>query len=117
MNQCTQIPKTLKEIKITLPDYKNSNCNLSNSILKNFGIKPLNDTLSLIDPYLEKDYKNVVLLLLDGMGKTIVENHLKEEGAFRTHLAGIYKSVFLPTTVAATTSIRSGLMPIEHSWF
>ena len=41
MNQCTQIPKTLKEIKITLPDYKNSNCNLSNSILKNFGIKPL----------------------------------------------------------------------------
>ena len=41
MNQCTQIPKTSKEIKITLPDYKNSNCNLSNSILKNFGIKPL----------------------------------------------------------------------------
>lgn len=101
---------------MTLPDYKNCIANLPNSILKKFGAEPVGDTLPLLDPYLEKDYDNIVVILLDGMGKTIVERHLAEDGAFRTHLAGIYKSTFLSTTVAATTSMMSGLQPCEHSW-
>ena len=98
------------------PDYKNCIANLPNSILKKLGAGPVGDTLPLADKYLEKDYKNIVLLLLDGMGKSILERHLKEDGAFRSHLAGIYQSVFLSTTVAATTSAMSGLQPCEHSW-
>ena len=102
--------------KMVLPDYKNCIANLPNSILKKFGAEPPGDTLPLIDPYLEKEYENIVVILLDGMGKVIVERHLAEDGAFRSHLAGIYKSTFLSTTVAATTSMMSGLQPCEHSW-
>ena len=98
------------------PDYENCLANVPNSILKYFGVQTVGSTLPLLDKYLEKEYKNVVLLLLDGMGKVIIENHLEEDGPFRSHLAGIYKSVFLSTTVAATTSALSGLQPCEHSW-
>ncbi len=98
------------------PDYENCIANLPNSILKKRGIEPLGKTLPLLDEYLDKDYKNIVVLLLDGMGKAVLEKHLDEDGPFRTHLAGNYKSVFLSTTVAATTSAMSGLQPCEHSW-
>ncbi len=102
--------------KLIWPDYKNCIANLPNSILKKFGAETVGDTLPLLDGYLDKDYKNIVVILLDGMGKSIVEEHLEEDGPFRSHLAGIYDSVFLSTTVAATTSVLSGLQPCEHSW-
>lgn len=98
------------------PDYENCLANLPNSILKYFGLPTVGKTLPLADSYLQKDYKNVVLLLLDGMGKHILENCLEEKGLFRKNLAGTYQSVFLSTTVAATTSAMSGLQPCEHSW-
>lgn len=102
--------------KLVWPDYTNCTANLPNSILKYFGAKTVGDTLPLLDKYLGKEYKNVVVFLLDGMGKTIIERHLSKNGEFRTHLAGIYSSTFLSTTVASTTSIISGLQPCEHSW-
>ena len=102
--------------KLVWPDYENCIANLPNSILKKWGIEAVGETLPLADKYLEKDYKNVVVLLLDGMGKVILEELLDENGPFRSHLAGGYKSVFLSTTVAATTSAMSGLQPCEHSW-
>ena len=108
---CENIQKNL-----VWPDYKNCIANLPNSILKKFGVETVGDTLPLLDSFLKKDHKNIVVILLDGMGKAIIENHLEENGPFRSHLAGIYKSVFLSTTVAATTSIMSGLQPCEHSW-
>ncbi len=98
------------------PDYDNCLANLPNSILKYFGLPTVGKTLPLADRYLQKDYKNVVLLLLDGMGNHILENCLEEKGLFRKNLAGTYQSVFLSTTVAATTSAMSGLQPCEHSW-
>ncbi len=102
--------------KLVFPDYKNCIANLPNSILRKFGTETVGDSLPMLDRYLEKDYKNIVVVLLDGMGKSIIERHLDADGAFRSHLAGIYTSVFLSTTVAATTSVMSGLQPCEHSW-
>ena len=75
------------ENKIVLPDYKNCIANLPNSILKKLGLPTNGDTLPLLDKYLQKEYKNVVLILLDGMGKVILERHLNEAGSFRSHLA------------------------------
>ena len=103
-------------MKLVMPDYNNSIANLPNSVLKYFGLQTVGDTLPLLDKYLCREYKNVVVLLLDGMGASILERHLAEDGAFRSHLAGTYKSVFLSTTVAATTSAISGLQPCEHCW-
>lgn len=102
--------------KLIWPDYNNCIANLPNSILKKFGVQTVGNTLSLADQYMKKEYKNVVVFLLDGMGKAIIERHLKEDGPFRSHLAGVYQSTFLSTTVAATTSMLSGLQPCEHSW-
>lgn len=103
-------------MKRQFPDYNNCIANLAGSILKKFGIDEGRETLHLLDPYLEKDYKNIVVILLDGMGKSIIDRNLDKDGFLRTHLAGTYSSVFPPTTVAATTSILSGQNPCEHGW-
>ena len=102
--------------KIVYPDYKNCIANVPNSILKYYGVTQVGDSLPLLDAQMNKTYKNVVLLLLDGMGKYILEKHLSENGMFRKNIKGFYKSVFLPTTTAATTSLLSGLQPCEHAW-
>ena len=98
------------------PDYDNCLVNLSNSILRYFGAQTTAPTLELADRLLERDYRNVVILLMDAMGTSIIENHLEPSGFLRSHLKGNYSSVFPPTTVAATTSILSGLYPNEHGW-
>ena len=98
------------------PDYRRCLVNLSNSILKKFGADTSAETLPLADRFLEGEYRNVVVLLLDAMGKAILEKHLDKDGFFRSHLAGSFDSVYPPTTVAATTSMLSGLYPNEHGW-
>ena len=99
-----------------LPDYNNCLVNLANSILKSFGAKTSAGTLALADKYLAGGHKNVVVLLLDALGTSIVEKHLDKDGFFRSHIAGTFDSVYPPTTVAATTSFLSGLYPNEHGW-
>lgn len=105
-----------RNIRSALPDYNNCLVNLSNSILKSFGARTTAGTLPLADKYLEGEYQNVVLLILDGLGTSIVERHLEKDGFFRSHMAASFDSVYPPTTVAATTSILSGLYPNEHGW-
>jgi len=72
---------------IVYPDYSNSIANLANSILKKWGLPTNGKTLELLDRYLAKDYKNVVVILLDGMGRCIIERNLEKDGFFNTHLA------------------------------
>lgn len=102
---------------IKYPDYDNCITNLAASVLKEFGV----DTgetkgLPLCEELFAKQYKNIVVLLLDGMGVSIMKKNLKKDGFFNSHLAMEYSSVFPPTTVAATTSMDSGKYPTEHSW-
>ena len=47
------------------PDYDNCLVNLSNSVLKAFGAETSEPTLKMADKLLEKEYKNVVVLLMD----------------------------------------------------
>ncbi|MBR3248235.1 MAG: alkaline phosphatase family protein [Clostridiales bacterium] len=98
------------------PDYDNCLVNLSNSMLKYFGAQTSAPTLKMADRLLESDHRNVVLLLMDAMGTSILEQHLEPDGFLRSHMRGTYSSVFPPTTVAATTSVLSGLYPNEHGW-
>ena len=98
------------------PDYHNCLVNFSNSILKKFGAETTAETLTLADQYLQEDNQHVVVLLLDAMGTSILEKHLDQHGFFRSHLVGSFDSVYPPTTVAATTSMLSGLYPNEHGW-
>ena len=97
-------------------DYKNCTTNLACSILKEFGVEPAHGTLKMADELLKEGYDNIVLILLDGMGMSILEKNASCDGFLRSHLYGEYRSVYLPTTVASTTSILSGLNPSEHAW-
>lgn len=98
-------------------EYGNTIANLGCSILKYFGLETTgNPTLKAADALLKKKYKNVVILLLDGLGLEIMKSNLAPDGFLNTHLAATYSSVFPPTTVAATTSLDSGLYPSQHGW-
>ena len=103
-------------MKPQFPDYTNCIANLANSISEEFGINKGGHKLKILDEYLKKDYENIVVILLDGMGKCIIQKNLEQDGFFNSHLVGTYSSVFLPTTVASTTSMITGLTPCEHSW-
>ena len=63
-------------MKILYPDYEKSLVNFSATILKEFGISSEYSTLSRIDKLLkEEEYKNIVVLLYDGLGSKIIEKH------------------------------------------
>jgi len=103
-------------MNIKFPNYDKCITNIPNSILKYFGIDEGRKTSAILDSYLEKEYDNIVILLLDGMGKCIMDGNLDKNGFFHNHLKEIYNSTFPPTTVAATTSMLSGMNPCEHGW-
>lgn len=96
------------------PDYSNSLVSLAQSVLGRFHAGQTRPGLRLAEPHLNK--KNVVVLLLDGMGTQVMALNLEPSGFFAQHRVGDYSSVFPPTTVAATTSLRSGQTPMEHAW-
>lgn len=106
----------MEKRKIIFPDYNNSIVNLAISILKNWDPDCAGQSLELLDSYLLNDYKNIVVILLDGMGTDIIDKNLEEDGFLRKHYLGSYTSVFPSTTVSATTSFLSGLTPAEHAW-
>ena len=86
----------LKKLPV-LPDYNHCLVNLSNSILKKFGVATTAKTLPLADRFLEGEYQNIVVLLLDALGTSILEKHLDQDGFFRKHIAGLFDSVYPPT--------------------
>ena len=93
----------------------NSLVNLSNSILKHFGVEPFHDTIPEVDELL-KGHKKVVAVLFDGMGQNIVRMHLKENSFIRSHYMTTINSTYPPTTAAATTAFLTGKYPIETGW-
>jgi predicted AlkP superfamily pyrophosphatase or phosphodiesterase len=98
------------------PCNNNSIVNLACSLLKHYGAENKHETLEIFDNYLKQNYKNVVVMLLDGLGINALENHLDNGRFLRRHLVAEISTVFPPTTTAATTSIESGLTPKEHGW-
>lgn len=105
----------MKEITKKI-DYKRSLLALISSVSHHFGVETPHATLSEMDKLLSKNYKNVVVMLFDGLGSEILERHLPEESFLRRHMNGSVSSVFPPTTTAATRTMESGLSPIEHGW-
>ena len=94
---------------------KNSLVNLSNSILKHFGVNTFHESIPEIDDLL-KGHKKVVAVLFDGMGQNIVRKHLKENSLIRSHYVTTINSTFPPTTAAATTAFLTGKYPLETGW-
>ena len=102
---------------ITYPNYDRSILSIASSILNHFGIKDCqHKTLPEFDELLSKDYKNIIVMLFDGLGTSTLKYHLEENDFLRKHHVTDISSVFPSTTVAATTSIMSGYSPAECGW-
>ena len=96
-------------------NYNECLTNLACSIRKYFDLKYHHNTLSYIDEILEREKPtNVVLMLLDGMGSNIIDRALDKDSFFIKNRLKKITTVFPATTTAATTSIRTGLNPVEH---
>jgi arylsulfatase A-like enzyme len=95
-------------------NYNDCLTNLACSIRKYFNLEYKHNTLSYIDEILEREQpKNVVTILCDGMGANILDRTLNPgDFLLENKLKNIY-TVFPATTVAATTSIMTGLNPVE----
>lgn len=95
-------------------NYNECLTNLACSIRKHFGLKYDHNTLPYVDEILEKNNpKNVVTILLDGMGSNIIDALLGFDSFLVNHRIKSIYSVFPATTVAATTSILTGKNPCE----
>lgn len=103
-------------MKTVLPNYEECITNLSNSILKHFNVDTYHNSIPFIDKILDKDYKNVIVVLCDGMGSILLDEILDKESFLIKNRIKTITSVFPPTTTAATTSMLSGLNPNEHGW-
>jgi len=94
------------------PNYEQSILNVSATLLEHYGVQSHHRSLEILKPYIQ-DKKHIMLILLDGMGINILRN-IDQNTLFRKHVKTALTSVYPPTTVAATTSVLSGLTPYEH---
>ncbi len=100
------------------PNYDESLVSVSTSVLRYFNVEnPGHKSLKELDEILEsKKPRNVVYMLFDGFGYNLIKRNLKPNSYLRQHLVRSLSSTFPPTTVAATTSVSSGLTPLETGW-
>src|SRR5687768_12208872 len=102
------------------PDYSGGSLvNLMASIVAARGGKALHSPLRNIETAMARDARNVVLLIIDGLG----DNYLMRRGAggelARRRRAAL-TSVFPSTTASAITTTYTGRTPLEHGltgWF
>lgn len=102
--------------EIIYPNYSKSLINISASICKYYGVDTGHKTIPIIDEVLSKGYKNIVLMLFDGMGVDCIENNLTSGSFIIKNMIDTILSVYPSTTTAATIALESGLAPIEHGW-
>jgi len=102
--------------RICFPDYNHSILSIVTSVLKYYGVKSEYQTVPVLDQALQKEYKNVVLWILDGLGWDLIGKTLSARSFLRTHIRDKVSSVFPPTTAVATTTYYSGLPPVRHGW-
>ena len=91
--------------------------NVACSVLKYFNCDYYHKTIDSLDKILsEKKPKNVVIMLFDGLGSRILDTVLEKDSFLLKHRIKEITSVFPSTTAASTTSIQTGLNPVEHGW-
>ena len=103
-----------------LPAYEGGSLvNLVATLVAGRGGAPRHPLLELLPPSELQEARNVVLLIIDGLG----DNYLMRQGG-RTELArrrrGAMTSVFPSTTASAITTSYTGCTPLEHGltgWF
>ena len=100
-----------------MPNYKDSITNLACSIRKYFELDIKHNTIKEIDDLLNTGkYRNVVVILYDGLGFNIMNRCLEKDDFLVRNCLRDYSSIIPCTTTASTTSMLTGLNPCEHGW-
>ena len=98
---------------IVLPNYDHCILGTVTSILKHYNVETNHKSSEKIDEILEKNnYKNVIFLILDGLGEHIL-NNISKEGFLKENQIDLVTSVYPSTTTAALTTYYSGKPPYE----
>ena len=106
----------IKYKNIVLPNYEHSILNTITSILKYYHVETNHKSSEKIDQLLYKrEYKNVILLILDGLGEHIL-NKISSKGYLNQNKIDCVTSVYPSTTTAALTTYYSGRPPYETGW-
>ena len=93
-----------------LPNYKNGSIvNLMSTISNYFKVKSQYNELKILKSK-ELKSKNIVLIILDGLGDNTLNYHSKN-GILNKNKIGIITSVFPSTTASAITTFATGLPP------
>ena len=99
-------------------NYNECITNLACSIRKYFELEYNHNTLDYIDKLLEeKQPKNVIVMLFDGMGSRILDRTLNKDDFFIKNRYKEITTVFPATTTAANTSeaVTSGAKTVEET--
>lgn len=99
------------------PDFNNSIINISATLAQFLGCPNDKPVLPNLKKELEKGYKNIVFLILDGLGTYPLNRNLQEDSFLKRNVKQVLTSVFPSTTTNATTTYLTNKYPMEHGWF
>ena len=106
----------MKYKNIILPNYEHCILSTITSILKYYNVETNHKSSKKIDKILnDKEYKNVIFLILDGLGEHIL-NRISPDGILNKNKIDCVTSVYPSTTTAAITTYYSGRPPYETGW-
>lgn len=101
---------------IIYPNYERCILNTIATVMKYYGLSSEHKTLPEVEEWLSKKYKNIVLMIFDGMGMDALEKNLKPTDFLNQHVKAELTSVVPSTTTAAMTAYYAGKSPFEHGW-
>ncbi len=99
------------------PDFSRNIINISATLAEFLGCPNDKPVLPELKKELQKGYKNIVFLILDGFGMFPIRQNLAEDRFLRRNIRQVLTSVFPSTTTNATTTFLTNKYPMEHGWF
>ncbi len=103
-------------VRFVKPNFKKSNLNISSTLAEFLGAPNSNPTLRVLKNELNKNYKNVVFIIFDGLGINPLKINLDKNAILRKGVAKTLVSTFPSTTTNATTSLATNTYPLQHGW-
>ena len=86
---------------------------ITSSVEKYFGLEQNYEAHPILDDALSCKPKNVVMIVIDALGDCVLRHH-SPCGFFNAHKKDLLQTVIPATTVAANTTLKTGLMPHQH---
>lgn len=101
---------------LAYPNYDKSLISIISSVKAYYRTPYAYPTVTELDNELKKGYKNVVLIVLSGMGTEMLERNVPSSDFLRKNMRGSLSSVYPSATASAMISYYTGLSPNEHAW-